>query len=257
MKYLECEILEKTAHILTLGDLHFGDKSFTKESRSKLMGYLKWVNETPGARIILMGDLLNVATRESKTSPFEQNSNEFQDIVELFKPYKDKIITAIIGNHESRLLNYADVNLTQLFCMQLEIPYGGFSCVVYFKVGKRTDNKSNRFLQTYYGYFYHGSGGGSSIGAKLNRTTKMREVVGDMDIYANGHSHQLGAVPVTEYRPSAQGKKLKKCRVWFINTGSYLDYEDSYAEEKGLAPGKIGSPRIRLDGNKHDIHISL
>lgn len=256
MKYFECEIPEETAYLIPIGDLHVGDLSFKKETEKKLLGYLNWVKERSNARIVLMGDIFNVATRESKTSPFEQNSGEFQKAIELFEPYKDKIITAIVGNHERRAINYADINLTQMFCLQLGIPYGGISCIIRFKIGKRS-GKYNRFCKNYFGYFHHSNGGGATIGAKLNRTTKLRDVMEGMDFYAIGHNHQLGCVPVTVYRPSLQGKKLHERRIWFINCGSYLSYQESYAEEKMLTPAKLGSPRIRFDSKQHDLHVSI
>ena len=258
MKYFECEIPEETGYLIPISDLHLGDKAFTKDSEKKLKGYLDWVDEHPNSRIILMGDIFNTATRESLTSPFEQTSGEFQRAIDIFTPYKDKIITAIPGNHEHRLINFADVNLIQMFCLNLGIPYGTTSCVIRFKIGKRdTKNNDNRFLQNYFGYFHHSKGGGGSVGSKLNVATKLRNVVEGMDFYAVGHNHGIATAPVSVFRPSLQGRVLKKSKIWFINTGSYLEYIDSYAEEGMMAPGKLGSVRIRFDSKSHDMHVSL
>jgi len=35
-----------------------------------------------------------------------------------------------------------------------------------------------------------------------------------------------------------------------------LGYSLSYAEEKGMPPSKVGSPRVRLHADKRDVHIS-
>ena len=47
--------------------------------------------------------------------------------------------------------------------------------------------------------------------------------------------------------------------VHYVSCGSYLGYQDTYAEDKMFAPGKLGSPRIRFNGlrDRHDVHISI
>jgi len=42
-----------------------------------------------------------------------------------------------------------------------------------------------------------------------------------------------------------------------VSCGSFLDWDESYAEQKQMPPSKLGSPRIRLDGTTNDIHVSL
>lgn len=255
MKYVECEIPEKVGYLIPISDTHLGDKSFSKASEQKLFGYLKWIKKHPNSRILLLGDIFNCNTRESAGSPFEQTSNEFQRAVEIFEPYRDQIIGGIIGNHSYRLVNYADVNMMQMFCMALKIPYLGFSSVIRFKIGKRKDG--NRFLQNYLVYAHHSCGGGDSIGSKLNRASKLQEVVEGVDAYLVAHNHALAAAPMDIFYPSLQGKKVEKKKRWYISCGGYIDYADSYAEMKMMAPTHLGSPRIRFDSNKHDIHVNL
>lgn len=264
MKYLTCEIEQDEAYLIPIGDLHLGDRNFSKEGKEKLLGYLKWVKERPNARIFLVGDLFNVSGRNTKTNPkedayYEDGENEFTKAVELFKPYADQIIGAIDGNHEARTMDDYGISLTQLFCRELKIPYCKWSAVVRFKVGKRKDKGAgNRYKQNYFGYFHHTTGSGGTIGSKLNRVTKLRDVVEGCDFYCGGHNHQLAVAPQDVFYPSMQGGIMKR-RIWFVDCGSYLDYNDSYAEKAMLAPVKLGSPRIRLDGEEghHDVHVSI
>jgi len=104
MKTGVVRIKNDVSYIIPIGDLHIGDKAFSDNSRSKLNGYLKWVKETPDARIILNGDLLNCATRQSKTSPFEQDmtlEEQITAVCEFLDPVKDRIVGAVCGNHET------------------------------------------------------------------------------------------------------------------------------------------------------------
>lgn len=256
MKYLEITIPEKTGYLIPIGDLHIGDQSFKGEGLKKLNGYLDWVKQRPNARIFLNGDIFNCASRTSKTSPFETDTDEYQQALEIFEPYKDQIIGATDGNHEGRILDMFGFSPLQAFCHHLKIPYCGWSAVMRFKVGKRND--SNRYRQNYFVYAHHTTGGGGSIGSKLNRVIKLRDIVEGIDVYIGSHNHQLAIAPQDVYYPSCQGG-LQKRRIWYVDAGSYLSWNNSYAEKGMLPPAKLGSPRIRFSGEalKHDVHISL
>lgn len=259
MKYLECEVDDKSAYIIPIGDVHFGDKAFNKEGRAKLKGYLDWVLDNPNARVFLNGDIYNVASRVSKTDPFESDTNEYHEAIEFFKPYKDQIIGATDGNHEARMLDMFGVSPMAYFCLSLGIPYCKWSAVVRVKVDKRTDNGAKgRYNQNYFVYFHHTTGGGGTIGGKLNRVTKLRDIVEGIDVYCGNHNHQLAVAPQDVYYPSMQSKGLIKRRIWYVDCGSYLEWDSSYAEKGMMTPTKLGSPRIRLDGGEHhDCHVSL
>ena len=256
MKYLECEVSGPVAYVIPIGDLHIGDKAFTKEGREKLEGYLRWVKEHENARIFLNGDIFNVASRISKTDPFSTDTSEYERATEIFKPYASQIIGATDGNHEARMLDMFGVSPMQWFCRDLNIPYCKWSAVVNLKVGKR---REGYFRQNYYLYFHHTTGGGGSLGSKLNRVTKLRDIVEGVDVYFGSHNHQLAAAPQDVFCPSRHAKGIIKRRIWYVDCGSYLAWEDSYAEKGMMAPTKLGSPRIRFDGRegKHDVHISL
>lgn len=261
MHYTECEIPEKVGYVIPIGDLHFSDNSFKKESYNKLIGYIQWVQDNPSSRIVLGGDIFNCASRQSKTSPFEQRmsvSDEMKEVVALLSPVKHQIAGGLIGNHEYRAKNEFDIDLMETLCAKLDIPYMGISGVINFKVGKRRrTTKGGIWDQSYMGYFHHSTGSGSTLGGPLNRTEKLGNIVEGCDFYCSFHSHKLSTAKVNIYRPSPHSKKVEERVINFITCGGYLDYKDSYAERGMLRPVKLGSPRIRLDSIKHDIHVSL
>lgn len=246
-------------YVYPIGDLHVGDKAFGKVGLKKFLGYRDHILSVPNAVVFLMGDILNVASRNSKTNPFESNADEYERAVELFKPLaaESRILGAITGNHERRMHNEFGYNPMQPFCRELNIPYLGYSAVVRFRVGKRPEGQGNRYWQVYHGYFHHGNGGGGSLGNALNSKVKLANIVEGCDFYASGHDHQMVTGQKTVYVPGQSGMVLRK--VTYVDTGSFLDYADSYAEAAGMAPGKLGAPRIRLSGvrEKHDVHVSL
>lgn len=261
---------ENNVHIYPIGDLHIGDKAFDKESERKVKGYIEWVKQTPNARIFLLGDILNCATRDSKSNPFEQNMDLKEQIdhaVKLFMPVKDKIIGAIDGNHELRISNYTGYSPTISLCERLGIDYLGDSAVVIFRLCKKYPRGSRA---SFSGFFHHSTGGGGSVGSKIDVADRLRKIICDADFYAIGHNHMLGCIHSMIYKINETTEKVEEFRQMLVDCGGYIGYKGSYAERKMLQPLKIGSPRIHLfikrsgggkskgeEKIKKDIHVSL
>ncbi len=263
MIYLICEIPDRVGYILPIGDLHFSDRAFGEKSYKKLNGYIAWVKDNPNSRVVLGGDLFNVATRASKTSPFEQRmsvNEEMKEIVRLLTPIKKQIVGAIDGNHEHRAEDFFDLSLTETLCGKLDIPYMGVSGVIDFRVGRRniTERSRCKWRQNYFIYFHHTTGGGASIGGGLNRVEKLGNIVEGVDLHLGFHNHKLSISKSVIFKPNQKTQKVEEGIITHATCGGYLQYEGSYAERGMLRPTKLGSLRIRLDGGKkHDLHVSL
>lgn len=256
MNFVHITIPSDKGFLLPIGDIHWGDKAFKREGKEKLKGYMDWAWERKDhARVVLMGDIFNIAGIHEKTSTFESDPDEISKGAEFFAPYKDIIVGAITGNHENRVQKSFGFNPTKLFSEKIGIPYLGISSLIRVQVGKRQDSDS--YWNNYYGYIHHTTGGGGTLGNALNAVQKLEMVMPGCDFYAGGHNHQLVTGAQTRYYPTYSGPKQKK--VHFVSCGSYLDYPESYAEQAMMRPGKLGSPRIRFSGvrDKHDVHISI
>ena len=258
MKVVNVDIPQDHGYLIPVGDLHRGDVHLSSRGLAKLKGYLDWVLERPNAFIFLMGDILNVASRSSKTNPFESLSgnDEYQRSVDLFKPYTKHIVGCITGNHCQRMFKEFGFNPLQPFCNELGIPYCGYTACLRIRVGKRP-GKVARYRQMYWGFAHHGVGGGGTLGAALNRKVKLQEIVHGMDFYMAGHDHQLIAGTRNILLPKQLN--IGHQRIHYIDTGSFLDWNGSYAEEAAMPIGKQGAPRLRFDGRDkhHDLHVSI
>lgn len=258
MQLVPIDIPEEVGYLVPLGDLHRGDRHLSSKGLAKLTGYLDWVAERPNARIFLMGDILNVASRSSKTNPFESMSgnDEYAESVKLFKPYASQIVGCLSGNHEARMYKEFGFNPLQPFCSELGILFCGYSACLRIRVGKRKDRK-NEYRQMYWGFAHHGNGGGGTLGAALNKKVKLQEIVHGMDFYMAGHDHQLIAGTRNILLPKRD--TIEHQRVHYIDTGSFLDWDGSYAEEAAMPIGKQGAPRLRFSGqsDSHDLHVSI
>ena len=256
MEFLQVRFPGDKAYALPIGDIHLGDKAFGRQGQEKLRGNLEWLAEHEHEAFgVFMGDVFNVAGRDTKTSPFESDSREIKKGIEFFRPYARLFKGAITGNHERRISNAYGFDPLELFCDALGIPYLGAAAVIRVQVGKRPDSDS--YWQSYFMAVHHTTGGGGKIGNSLSGVDKLSQVVPGCDVYCGGHNHQLSTAVRTVYTPTPHGVKPQK--VTLVSCGSYLDYPNSYAEAGLYQPGKLGSPRIRFSGvrDHHDLHVSL
>ena len=256
MDYVQVSVPAEKAYCLPIGDIHWGDKAFKQHGRAKLLGNLEWLREHQDHAFgVLMGDIYNVAGRDTKTSPWESDPNEYDEATEFFAPFADLFKGAIRGNHENRMRNAYGLDPLKTFCKQLGIPYMGASALLRIQVGARPD--ANSFWQSHYMAVHHTTGGGGTLGNALNSVAKLEKVIAGCDVYAGGHNHQLVTGVRQTYVPMPSGPVMRK--VHYVSCGSYLDYANSYAEDGMMSPGKLGSPRIRFNGlrDRHDVHISI
>lgn len=259
MRLIDITNLNDKVYLIPLGDVHLGAPNVDLD---KFEGYIDWVKEHE-AYIFLMGDLFDVATLSSPTKVFGQKldlNESIRYLHDILYPVKDKVIGAITGNHEGRLEKYAGFNPLQAFCDSFGIPYAGYSAVIRFRVGKY--ERKNGLVSPkveYIFYAHHTTGGGSTLGGKLNRVSKLSTIFQGADCYLGGHNHSkaLGQDSVAYLSKSGNGKAtIQFKRVMYVDTGSFLTYDGSYAEQMMLSPSHTGAPRLRMSGIQKDLHIS-
>ena len=252
MKVKSYKFKNNDIYIVPMGDLHIGDRCFTKRSEALVQEKIDWVKHTPNAYIFLMGDLINCATLSSPSNPLKQDmdlGNQIRKCVSLFRGVADKILGAIDGNHELRLDRFSGYSPTISICEQLGIHYFKNSAAVLFRLGcKKTNRRGelNSPRATFSGYFHHSTGGGSTPGGRLNRADKLRSIVTNVDFYCAAHNHSLSTANNIIFRVNETTEKIEEIRQAILTTGGFLEYSESYAEEKMLTPLKMGCPIIHL-----------
>jgi hypothetical protein len=262
VRLIEASDRRNFCYLLPIGDLHCGSPQSDLE---KFEGYLRWAKEEK-AYIFCMGDLFDTVVIGGVTSPFgaTMGLREAKHYLrDRLRPVKDLILGMIIGNHEARLVKFADCDLIEDLCDDLRVPYCGFSAVLHIGVGHKPRKHDEREWEgtrvSYQGYMHHTTGGGSTPGGKLNRVYKLTDLFEGADFLVGAHNHLEAAAPIDRYRLHAtkEGKSILKVdKVFLIDSGSFLNWDGSYAEQMGLPPSHTGCPRIRLDGLRHDVHIS-
>lgn len=239
MKYITTSIPETDElTIFPIGDLHIGSPHFERKILEK---HLKEIDNTPNSRIILMGDLAEVATKTSVgAGVYEQDQNGQQQMMlakSILYPYKDIIDCIVGGNHEERIRKDSGFDLSLYFAqlMGLEDKYANYQGVVQYNIGSRIFDIS----------VWHGAGGGSTAGGAMNRLVKQSQTI-IADVYLMGHVHQRQAYSKQLYVPNKKHDKIDLVQQYFVITGSALTHENSYAEMAGFAPSNTGFPKIHL-----------
>ena len=264
MRVVKHWVKDSVAYLYPISDVHLGSKDFDKEAEAKLGGYIKHVAETDNARITLVGDIMNCATRTTKGSPHEQLyglQEQKAKAIELFEPVKDKIIAASEGWHEAKVDDFAGYTPTVGLCERLGVPYLGNSGVIVLGVGTmgRGEEREETPLVNYIIYQHHTTGGGSTPGGKMNRVDKLRSLVANADVYLGAHNHALGVMVAEIYVVDARTGRASPLRQVLVDCGGYVQWDGSYAERLQLPPFKRGSPRIRFDsrGKEKDVHVAI
>ena len=177
--------------ISLLGDLHLGNQA------ARALDFRNALFQAD--KVILMGDLIEGITkkdiRHSKDSIMDY-SEQITGLITLLKPYKDKILLYVEGNHEETLHSRSDIDTVGLVCGTLGIK----SC--YTEILEIDDCSI---------FITHGSGSPQTYQGAV---TKVLSYAKDhtADFYCIGHTHKLFDMDI-QHDPKP---------FTVINTGSFL-----------------------------------
>lgn len=243
------------AYLLPVSDMHVGDPNFDAE---KFFRYRKWIEDTPNAYVILNGDILNTAIKSSVSDIYAEtvSPKEALNTAErIFTPIKDRILCVVSGNHERRVYKDVGLDVSEVLAHKLGVYYAGDEAYLKIKLGSKRGHQTNGKSVIYTVYVTHGFGAGRTIGSKVNSLHKLSEIV-LADCYIFSHVHTMTAHQDIYKVPDIRANKLIDVKRTFVSSGSFLK-RGGYAVTHGYPHNKLGSPRIRLDGTRHDCHVSL
>lgn len=233
--------------LIGFGDWHYGGKECNVE---KIIEDIKWIKDNPFARVILMGDMINCGTKLSigggRMDDTMNAQEQFETVIQLLQPIKKRIYGVHVGNHEQRIYNETGVNLSKMMAKELGTRYLGYSAFHLIKVKN----------QNYTIFSTHGSSGATLPHTKIKRCLDLATFI-DADIYLMGHVHALQVQTQEVKRVDMRKRTIIKERKNFVLTGHYLNYEDSYADQKNMRPSEQGCAKIRIGGDKHSIFVSI
>jgi UDP-2,3-diacylglucosamine pyrophosphatase LpxH len=237
-------------NVVLIGDLHYGSPQYNKKILEEAFTFAE--NNPDNTRIVLMGDLFEVATKTSVGRGIVEQSIGVHDQLrwgkKIFSPYRKLIDGVVMSNHEYRAYEAVDINLLAELAEDLDFPYLGYRGVVKFSKHKRVSYNMDVF---------HGAGGGTKIASNFNQVKAMSDVVENADIHVMGHVHKRGAFPDRTFRLDPISCTYKLVEKWYVLTGSALEYENGYGEMKGYAPTAIGLPIVTFTMSQENRKVEV
>jgi hypothetical protein len=240
MKFFHKEFPTPSITLFPLGDFHYG-------SRQCDVGFIqdvvKTIADDPQGYWFGMGDFMENAIIGSKSDVYLQvmpPKEQMEAIVELLKPIAEKGLFAIAGNHEQRSMRVVGLAPEQYICIQLGIPFMGYSCIGTLRLNSSHSPKMFSF------YAHHNTGGGYTPGGKVNRAIALRKIAPTVDATFTAHVHMTNRMPVTWFEPG-ETQTIKKTGYDYI-TGSALTWDESYAEEKAKPASTVEFIKVTLIG---------
>lgn len=246
----------KDISIYAVADVHLGAKECMEQ---EFMKFIKKVEEMPDTYLILVGDLLNNATKSSVSNCFDdvyRPSEQKKMMAEILRPVKDRILCAIPGNHEDRSGKDVDDDPMYDIMAKLDIEdrYRRNRAIVKLQFGDNRNSHGSR-NPTYVFAVVHGSGGGQLTGSGVNKAERYAYTFDGVDALITGHTHKpLNTVP-GKIRVDPRSNTAKEVPFDVIVATSWLRYSD-YAARKMLSPTSHVLQKITLSGTSKEIEIS-
>lgn len=226
--------------ILPFADWHIGSSASDMPLIKQAIAY---VAKTKKCFAIIDGDLMETNTYHSKGLVHQQKltgTDQYKTLKELLWPIRHKILYAVTGNHEKRIVKETTTDIMAVFCGELGIEYCGYEKHFLIKM-------QDRIVRC---YMHHNTGGGTTAGAKINRLISLHFRSPFSDVVFSGHTHDLSdAQKLIVYQDRTGNIKTK--RQWFISCGSALGSDVGYACENAYPPIPTGFKIVEIHYNKH------
>lgn len=236
----------ETCNVYAVADWHIGDRHSVQHEIDQQIQRIK---DDPHGLVVLNGDLLNTALRNSVSDIYGETAKPMDQIltlVGLLKPIAEKIIGVTLGNHEERIYRDDGVDIMRLVCRELgcEDKYCPEGILIFLRFGSIRSHKGGRQKRLFTMYATHGSGGGKKEGAKAIRMADMAAIV-DADVYIHAHTHLPMIFPENYFRVNVGNNSVQEVEKLFVNTGAKLKY-GGYGQSKEFKPNSRRYPVIHL-----------
>lgn len=242
--------------MIPLSCLHIGEGF----NQKKFNGYRDWILERDNAYCCILGDVIGNSISESVGDTYgAMRPDEQKDMAEeVLRPLAEagKILAWVDGNHEYRTSKMVDQFIGKDLCKILGIRdvYDPNGIYMFISVGyDRKKGVKNRNVYT--GFMIHGYTGARTAGGKANAMEQQSKGI-QADFYICAHAHQKMQFPTDIVLPDARTKTLRFKKRTHVMAGAFQNWE-GYAIRKNYTPTPMGSPRIRFDGLRHDLHSSI
>lgn len=242
-----------TIEIWPISDMHVGSREFHE---GKLSQAVRDIASEPNRYVVLAGDLCDNATKSSVGDIYRATlspRDQPQYVAELLYQIKDRILAVVSGNHCWRTMKDVDLDPMAMIAAKLNVEHLYEPDMAFIKLiaGKRSNN--TKTPPNYCIAITHGAGGGSLLGAGMNKAEPFALAMG-VDLLITGHTHRSATAPILRYEcDMAKGVMVPKEARILIATG-WLEYM-GYPARKMLKPLPIRPNKAILDCSQFDISV--
>ena len=235
----------KLLNLYPLGDVHIGSNEC---DMNLLKQWVEMVKNDPNGAVVIIGDMMNMGLRNSKSNVYEEVLNPMQQkevCYEILNPIADKILAGCSGNHEYRAVKEVGTNpLYDVFCrMRIEDRYRENVCFLKLTVGNTGKNPN-----TYGVVLTHGK--------SKNKDLDWTYSVDGADVFISGHTHLGTHQPAGKIRMDLTHNKVKTVGYQHIVVLPFQSY-GGYAIRNKYMPNSIGQfQRIQFDGSSKRVGYS-
>ena len=229
-------------NIYPLGDVHLGSKEFDE---ALFREWIETVKNDPNGVVVIIGDMLNMGLRNSKSNVYEETLSPMEQkelCFRLLNPIADKIIAGCSGNHEYRAVKEVGMNpLYDVFCrMRIEDRYRENACFLKLTVGKCGKNNN-----TYGIVLTHGK--------SKKKDLDWTYGVDGADVFISGHTHLGTHDPLGKIRMDLSHNRIRFVDYQNIVVVPFQTY-GGYAMRGKYMPGVTGKfQRIYFDGSTKNV----
>lgn len=226
-----------------LGDIHEGSKLCDEVSLKKTVRHILNVSKEKKVDVFLMGDIIECITPDDKRfSPAEISAKykiedlkdlpnkQANNVIKLLDPIKHLIKGALIGNHESKVVDKKYNNVYNHYCEKLECKKLGFLAI------GRISLSYNKKAHSIDICISHGTIASQNDSTAISGTVSSLSKY-DCDIYLLAHGHKLFTYIHEKVKLNKVLKKVSKVRAYGM-TGCFL--ETVKVGCKGYWEGKKG-----------------
>jgi predicted phosphodiesterase len=221
--------------LYAISDLHIGSPEHQEARWKEFRAKLRY---EPNSRIVIVGDMINNATRSSVSNVFEENIRPREQkklLAEQLAEIRDKILCVTGGNHEARSGKDADDSPLYDVCAKLDIEdiYRDNAAFLFIRMGNnRTDGAKN---PTYVICCTHSTGGGIYTGAAVNRNERFGMMIDGLDVLITAHVHKGILTKPQKLIIDPRHNQVYTRDFTVVSATSWMEY-GGYALRKMIAP---------------------
>ena len=231
--------LPNSHNLVFCGDFHEGTIMQHQEGIDQLIDYVLSDNNT---YVAIGGDLVECRAVDNPmfdirlaASRSDLPLKQFFSITNKLKPIKHRILVCLYGNHDWDMGRAVGNGVRDIFCKELKVRYGSFSCklIIYDKKG----NLMYKAFQTH-GRKMVGSTADDPIRREANMKLQLKRHLqykaGDTVIMSKGHSHKLLVVkPSNELYLVDDGDRIIQKYTYDVQNENYIDPDLRYYINSG------------------------